>query len=51
MKIKFWAAVHNGVAPPLMVVLPEAWGTWFHDQTARLAWGLERGGQPAPPFF
>jgi hypothetical protein len=33
----FWRIVHNCVAHPLLEILPERWGTWFHDWTARKA--------------
>lgn len=35
VRARFWFAVHNLIAHPLMVVLPERWGTAFHDWTAR----------------
>lgn len=35
---KFWHVVHNVIAHPLMVVLPEKWGTAFHDWTAGRAY-------------
>lgn len=35
---RFWRFVHNVIAHPLMEVLPERVGTWFHDETARRAW-------------
>lgn len=34
----FWHIVHNAVAHPLLLVLPERLGTWLHDETARRAW-------------
>ena len=37
----FWRIVHNVIAHPLLVMLPDRWGTWLHDTTARLAWGEE----------
>lgn len=35
---RVWRFIHNAIAHPLMVVLPERWGTWIHDETARRAW-------------
>jgi hypothetical protein len=34
---RFWRLVHNCIAHPLLELLPERWGTWLHDRTARLA--------------
>lgn len=34
---RLWRFVHNVVAHPLMEVLPERWGEWLHDETARRA--------------
>lgn len=36
--MNFWAIIHNLVAHPLLVFLPQRWGTWFHDWTAAKAW-------------
>jgi hypothetical protein len=36
---KFWDAVHNAVAHPLLVILPEKLGNQFHDWTAKKAYG------------
>lgn len=37
MKKRFWRIVHNVVSHPLLEILPERLGTWFHDVTANLA--------------
>ena len=34
---KFWGVIHNLIAHPLMVFLPEHPGTQFHDWTAQKA--------------
>ena len=43
--MKIWAIAHNALVHPMMAILPERWGTWLHDETARRAWpdgtGLE----------
>lgn len=39
----FWRLVHNMVSHPAMEILPEKYGTWFHDWTAEKAFG----GSPA----
>lgn len=35
--VLFWRRVHNLVAHPLMEVLPDDWGDWLHEVTAKLA--------------
>lgn len=45
LRQRFWFAVHNAVAHPLMVVLPSEYGTKLHDWTAER---MEEEA-PAPP--
>jgi len=37
MRQRAWRFIHNVVAHPLMEVLPERFGDWFHDWTAARA--------------
>ena len=37
MNRRVWRFLHNVVAHPLMEFLPERWGDWLHDETARRA--------------
>lgn len=37
MASRFWWFVHNAIAHPMGEVLPQRWGAWFHDATARKA--------------
>lgn len=39
--MRLWQIAHHLIAHPLMVVLPDRWGTWFHDETAKRAWPEE----------
>jgi hypothetical protein len=40
-RVVIWRIVHHAVAHPLMLVLPDAWATAFHDWTAAKAWPEE----------
>lgn len=39
IRSKFWDFVHNAVAHPLLLILPEVLGNRFHDYTATKAYG------------
>lgn len=38
LRRKLWSVVHNGLAHPLLEVLPAALGRRFHDWSAAKAW-------------